>query len=193
MPRAYFTTLTKNASRVPRAGCPPVSFGTDKQHWQQAASGTFRARRGGGFTLVELIMVVITAALLAGLAIPRWAGAMQHYRLDLAAQRVTNDLALAQARANFGSAAVTVAFTPASGAYQILGMADMDRGTGTYTTNLSADPYRATISSATFGGASQLTFDGYGRPAQGGTVVITVGNRQRTITVDASSGKTSIQ
>src|SRR5947199_7821895 len=70
------------------------------------------ARRRGAFTLVELIMVVITAALLAGLAIPRWAGAIQHYRLDLAAQRVTNDLALAQARANFGSAAITVAFTP---------------------------------------------------------------------------------
>jgi Tfp pilus assembly protein FimT len=139
-------------------------------------------------------MVVITAALLAGLAIPRWSGAVQHYRLDLAAQRVSNDLALAQARANFGSAAVTVAFTPANGSYQILGMADMDRGTGTYTTNLSADPYRATITSATFGGAgTQLTFDGYGRPAQGGNVVITVGSRQRTITVDPSSGKTSIQ
>ena len=149
--------------------------------------------RSHAFSLVELLMVIAIIALLGGIAAPRWAGANQHYQLDLAAQRIVADLSLAQSRANFSSGSVTVNFSTSSNNYQILGMPNPDQSTGIYTVTLAAPPYQAVLTSANFGGTSQIAFDGYGTPTAGGTVVVTVGNRNHTITVDATSGRATIQ
>jgi Tfp pilus assembly protein FimT len=131
--------------------------------------------------------------LLGGIAAPRWAGANQHYQLDLAAQRIVADLALAQSRANFARTSVTVSFLTTNNSYQILGMPNPDHSSGIYTVYLNAAPYSAVLTSASFGGTSQIIFDGYGTPTAGGTLVVTVGNRSHTITVDATSGRATIQ
>jgi prepilin-type N-terminal cleavage/methylation domain-containing protein len=140
-----------------------------------------------GFTLVELIMVVVIVAIIAAMAAPRWAAASQRYQLDLAAQRVVADLAMVKSRANFTSAPLTVIFDVGSSAYRVTGMPDPDHANSTYAVKLSAAPYRAVIKSVAFGNAAQVTFDGYGMPTQTGS-----GGGQRTITLDAS-GRTTVQ
>ena len=45
------------------------------------------------------------------------------------------------------------------------------------------------IGSATFGAGNSVTFDAMGRPSDGGTVTLSLGARQVTLTVDALSGK----
>ena len=146
-----------------------------------------------GFTLIELLLVIVIVAVTANIALPRWAASVQNYQLKMAGHQVIADLALAQSRANYSSAAVTVAFNTSAGTYQVLGMTDPNRGTGTYTVNLAAAPYRIAMASASFNGATQITFDAYGTPTQGGTIVLASGNRQLSIVVDATSGKAVVQ
>ena len=147
--------------------------------------------RSRAFSLVELVTVIATIALVAAIALPHWAAAIQDHQLNLAVSRITADLALAQSRANYGSTSVTVTFSASTNSYQIVGMPDPDRPAQTYTVNLGADPYRATLSSASFAGSANLAFDGYGTPVAGGTIVIAQGTATRTITVDATSGRVS--
>ena len=146
-----------------------------------------------GYSLVEMVIVSALIGVCASIALPRYMGSMQHYEIDLAAQRIVNDLALAQSRANNTSTSVTMTFNAASSSYQIIGLPDFDRPATTYAVNLANNPYYVTLTSANFGGASQIVFNGYGIPTQGGTIVITVGTLQHTITVDASSGRAVIQ
>ena len=47
--------------------------------------------------------------------------------------------------------------------------------------------------SATFGGDAAVTFDGYGVPSAGGRIVISAGQYQKTIVLDAASGKAEMQ
>jgi len=136
---------------------------------------------------------MVTMAIISAVAVPHYRESAQNYQLSMAAQRIVNDLALAQSRANFGSTAVTMTFNTAASTYQIIGMSDPDRPAQTYTVNLAGAPYQVTLTSASFGAAAQITFDGYGTPTQAGTVVITLGSQRHTITVDGTSGRSVIQ
>jgi type II secretory pathway pseudopilin PulG len=150
--------------------------------------------------MIELVCVIATVAVLSAIALPHWASAVQNQQMNLAIRRISGDIALAQSRANYGSASVTMTFNPSTNTYQIVGMPDPDRPAQTYTVNLSGDPYHVTLTSASFstvtGGASagtttsaSLGFDGYGTPLGGGTIVLTQGSTTRTMTIDATSGK----
>ena len=151
-----------------------------------------QSHRRRGYSLVELVMVMALIAIIAALAAPRWVKATQHYAADLAAQRVAGDIALAQSRANFSSTSVTISFaTP--GRYQISGMSDPNKPSQTYTVDLTASPYTAALSNINFGGTTSLTFDGYGVPKQSGSLLVSVAGWSRTVSVDGTSGKVSIQ
>lgn len=145
--------------------------------------------RSRGFSLIELVCVIATIAIISAIALPHWSAAVQDQQMNSALRRITNDLALAQSRANYGSTSVTVSFSPSTSSYQIVGMPDPDRPAQTYTVNLSASPYYSTLSSVSFGGSTSLAFDGYGTPLAGGTIVVTQGSTSRTLNVDATSGR----
>jgi hypothetical protein len=61
------------------------------------------------------------------------------------------------------------------------------------TVSLQDAPYQATLVSAVFGASDTLQFDGWGSPVSGGTVVITVGSEQRTLTVDGQTGEVTVE
>ena len=146
-------------------------------------------RHHSAFTLVEAVFVVAIMGILGAIALPRYAGFVAMQQTEAAARRVLGDLTLAQRQARLTSSPQSVVFTVGGGSYQLPQMKDPDRKAATYTVNLAADPYRATITSAVFGGDSTVIFDGYGTPDTPGIVTITVGKYRQTITVDGGMGR----
>jgi prepilin-type N-terminal cleavage/methylation domain-containing protein len=147
-----------------------------------------------GFSLVELICVIVAIALIGGIAAAHYGAAVTHYEADAAARRITADLRLAQANARATSLTQTVTFTSASLSYQLSNLASLDNSSAsTYTVKLANGPYNLNSLTASFNGAAQVSFDQYGLPNAGGTIVIQAGTFQRTITVEATTGQTAIQ
>ncbi len=146
-----------------------------------------------GFSLLEVVLVLAIIGIAAAVAVPRYSRAGARYRADLAARRVAADLRLAQSQAKAASSTRTVAFSAATEQYQLLGVSSPDGASGDYTVILSAEPYKADLTLANFNGDPQVIFSGWGLPNNGGTVGISVGGQQRTVTVDRVTGKVSIQ
>ena len=153
----------------------------------RARLGTARA-----FSLLELVIVAMIIALMAGIAVPRFSSAMARQRLDAAARRIVADLSLARRQARTSTTSQTVSFDVKTNSYRLVGMAHPNRAATEYQVSLSEEPYQAILVSADFGGDAEIVFDGYGMPDTDGFVLIQVGSRQEQIGVDADTGKASI-
>jgi prepilin-type N-terminal cleavage/methylation domain-containing protein len=147
----------------------------------------------GGFSLLELVVVIVIMAVLAAVVTPRYGQAIARYRTTAAARKVAADLTYARKRARISSTSQAVNFNVANNGYQLPGVADMRTSATDYSVTLSSAPYQAKIVSADFGGDADVTFDGYGVPDSAGTVVVSVGDYSKTILLDADSGKAEVQ
>jgi prepilin-type N-terminal cleavage/methylation domain-containing protein len=143
----------------------------------------------GGFTLVEVLVVLMLMTVFAAIAVPRYAASLNGYRLDAAIRRIIADIGLAQTRAKTSSASQTVRFDNTTASYELLGLSSPLAASNRYIVQLAQEPYAAALGAVTFGGSANLTFDGFGAPESGGTIVVQVGSTSRTITVDAASGR----
>lgn len=150
-------------------------------------------RPAGGFTLVELVVVVAVVAVAAAIAVPRYTSSLSRYRADMAARRIAADLGMARNRAKVQGATQTVVFTPTTETYTLPGVAGLDNPSATYTVVISSDPYKADLVSASFGGSATASFNGYGAPAAGGSVVVQAGSTQKTVLLDANTGEAKVQ
>ena len=146
-----------------------------------------------GLTLLDLVVALLIMAVLASIAMPRYASSIASYRADAAAKRIAADLALAQRQAKISSSPQPVDFFPSTNKYSLSGVKDLDRPQSTYSVDLAAPPYRATLVSANFGGDGRVVFDIYGTPDTGGQVVVAVGTWQKTIVVNRETGRAAIQ
>ncbi|MCG3125206.1 MAG: hypothetical protein CHACPFDD_00021 [Phycisphaerae bacterium] len=161
------------AARARRGRC--------RQHWTKRA----------GFTLFELIVVVVVVAIISALALPQFGGASDRQRTAGAAQRVAADIALAARHARVTGTTVSVVFS-GGGSYKIPGLPHLDRSAAEYAVSLSAEPHVVTFKTVDFGGDTTLKFDGYGSPDSGGLLVLAAGNSVHSVTVDASSGVATV-
>ncbi len=146
-----------------------------------ASRGPDRRR---GFTLAELLLVMVILGMLTAIAAPRYSGFIARRHVEAAARRVAADLSLAQRRARSSSASQAVNFNVPGDFYELPGVSDPDHKSLAYKVSLGDEPYRATIVSADFGGTADVTFDGYGVPDSGGWVTLGVGTYRKTVTVD---------
>ncbi len=158
-----------------------------------ATTSTFFKRRG--FTLIDLTVTVMITGIVAAVAAPKLANSIVRYQIDAAAMRIAGDLELARRHAKTSGSNQSAIFTVASNTYNFPGMQDMNHSSLDSAANLSETGYAATLVSVSFGSGgtdNSITYDMYGRPDFGGFVVIQVGTEQRTITVNATTGKITV-
>ena len=149
------------------------------------------ARRG--FTLLELVLVLAIVGVMAAIAAPRFAASSAVHRAESAAWRIKMDLALARRLAKSSSGNQSVGFAVATGQYTLSGVLNGNDASGIYTVRLTERPYEAQIVSADFDSSSTATFNGFGQPLSGGSVVVKAGYVTKTVVLDADSGEATIE
>ena len=148
-------------------------------------------RRQPALSMTEMVAVMAIIAILAAIATPRVADALARRRADAAARRIVADLDLAQRHARITSTEQAVKFKPTPNTYTVGDLDDPEHPGEDYVVSLADEPYRADIVSATFS-SNEVRFDGYGVPNEGGSIIIQVGNHQKTVAVDADTGRASV-
>jgi prepilin-type N-terminal cleavage/methylation domain-containing protein len=144
-----------------------------------------------GFTLIELVIVLLIISVLAGAAVPTFFDSLLFHQVESAARRVKSDLEQARQTARATSSSQSLTF---SGAAYSLSSAirDLDNPHEDYIVDLSAAPFHLERVTADFGGATAVSFDGYGAPASGGTVVLECKSLKCTVTLDGVTGEVTI-
>jgi type II secretory pathway pseudopilin PulG len=141
--------------------------------------------------MVELVIVVMIMSIMTAVAAPAFFESLLYHRVESAAHRLKADLELARHTARLKSAAQTITFT--AGTYTFsAGVKGFDAPSGIYSVALGGPPFELDSVIANFGGTNVLTFDGYGKPNSGGTVVLALQGHQCTLTVNGTTGDVSI-
>jgi prepilin-type N-terminal cleavage/methylation domain-containing protein len=145
------------------------------------------------FSLLEISIVLAIIGVLAAIAVPRFGNSITKQSADGAARRIAADLELARRTAINKSTAQTFRLLDGSApGYTLVGLPHRDRPTETYSVSFAHDCYGAARVSYNFGGDLDLIFDMYGVPDSAAQLVVRVGAQQRTIVVDAQSGRASV-
>jgi prepilin-type N-terminal cleavage/methylation domain-containing protein len=149
------------------------------------------AARSAGYTLLEMVMVLAIVAIVAAMAWPRFAPATARYRAEMAARRAAADLEWIRRRARAAGSSRTVTFDANAGTYTVAKMGDANDPNANYCVTVR-QTYSAELS-ASFGGSSTLTYDGYGQPQASGSVTFTAGSIQRAAVLDAGGAIVRLQ
>ncbi len=150
-------------------------------------------RLGCGFTIIEILIVVVILAIAALTAIPMMssAGSVQ---VRSVANMMAADLEYAKSLAITKGQNYRVVFDTSSESYQIKDQSGttishpVKKGFN-YAIDLQAEGLgRVDITGADFSGAQQVEFDYLGSPDSGGSVTIEGGGVTATISVEAVTG-----
>lgn len=148
------------------------------------------------FSLIELVVVVLVMGILAAAAVPRIASSIAYYRIESAAKQIQSDLELARESARYAGNNRTVTFDVSTNSYTLAGVAHPNRPRQTYVVNLSSTDYPVSLVSVALGLAGtslSVTFDMYGKPDAGGSIVISSAGQQRTVQISGTTAKITIQ
>ena len=154
--------------------------------------------RSSGFTLIELIAVIVIIIIAAMLAIPMFSSAAG-MQVRAAADMIAADLEYAKSMAISRQKTYTVVFDEAAESYDIRdegGIISHPVTHGDYLVNFGADSRvdRVNIVDADFGSSEQVSFTYLGSPDpdNGGTVTLSADTETMTVTVEAVTGYVSI-
>lgn len=166
---------------------------TFPQTRSQDGRAILRPGRFAAFTLIELVIVTVIVAIVGSIALPRYAKAVAHYRLNSALNRVVADITAARSLAMATSKKQTVTFNAGGNSYTVSGLVSLENNGSIYTANLSAEPYKTDITLVSFGFFQQtISFDAYGTPDNAGVLFLACGGVSKSIHVDGNTGKASI-
>jgi prepilin-type N-terminal cleavage/methylation domain-containing protein len=157
---------------------------------RQAAHRTSAGVRRRAFTVIELVIVIMITSIFAAVAAPAFLDSLLFHRVESAARRVKADIDYQRQRARLTSTAQSVTF--AASTYTLSGAKSLNDPTQVYAVNLRQSPYSLDSATANFASTQVITFDGYGAPSSGGTVVLSAKTHQCTITVNGTTGTTTI-
>jgi len=147
-----------------------------------------RRTRRTGFTLVEALIVVVIVGAFAAIAAPRFADASHRYRAKLSAQVLAREIDRVAALARAARAEHRMIFNTADDTCKVTRLND---GATLSTLPLGSE-HDAAIHSANFNGSAKLTFDGYGQPSAGGTVITRAGDWYAALSVAAGTGQVTV-
>ena len=140
---------------------------------------------------MELIIVVLIMGIMAAVAVPSYVDSVCRYRVQASARRLATDLEVARQNAQTESIVQTVIFQPGNHSYSLQGLTSL-KGDA-YDVQLAKTQYPASIVSVDFGGDVQFDYNIFGRPTVGGTVVLECGGYQKTVRVNAVTGRTTVE
>lgn len=131
---------------------------------------------GRGFSLLELVLVIVVIGTMAGIALPRMAASNQHARAEQVLDRIERLYSKAQTMAMTRSAMTELVVLKTNETIRI-----RFGGSIVETIDLTRSPYKADITHFNLGGNNRILFDGFGRPDSDGNVTIQVGSIKRNI------------
>lgn len=148
------------------------------------------------FTLAEMLVVIAILAIVAAVVLPRMVGSSD-MQARSAARVMMADLEYAQSVAITGQAPITVTFSIAGNSYTV------SNASGPLIHPITKKTYvielgevkgmeSVSIASASFGGASSMTFDALGAPDNSGTVTITAGAHTYSVNVAPVVGRITV-
>jgi MSHA pilin protein MshC len=152
-----------------------------------------------GFTLIELVIIIVLLAIIAAVAIPRM-GDVTSMKAAATAEKLKSDIRYAQELAmtqnrsyrvylNSGPApnpGYAVVYDTSGGAWTSFGYAQDPTGKGNLSVTLNSGDYTGVTASLSAG--SYIAFNSLGRPTTGGGTTITVSPGGYTMTVSAETG-----
>ncbi len=156
-----------------------------------------------GFTILEMLIVLLIAGILATLAIPRFA-VFYSLKLDAGMKKVTSDIRYAQQMAIARHGNCRIVFNPAGDTYtaqeQVVVNGSWDGIKDPFTqanlaVNFQTDPqYKGIdILNANFNSSNTLQFDWQGIPQSGGNVTFNCRGNVRTVSVEQNTGRVKVQ
>ena len=162
----------------------------------QLSEHALHSRSRYGFSLIEMTIVLLILGILAGVTAPKYVDSMQELRVQSAARKVVADFEFARQEALSQGVSKTLVFNFTNNAYEILGTSDPDHSNLPYTISLAGEPYAVTLSNSagvTDGSPVSVTYNPFGRPDVGGSLILSTGDKQRTVTINRASGRATVQ
>jgi len=136
-----------------------------------------------GFTLIELVIVLVIVGTLGAIAAPRFLEAQHRYEAKMTARRVAGELDKAREYAKARRTTVVVAIDPAGDSLTIT---DTDANV---VASLALDPDTDAELVTTNIAGSSFKFNGYGDASAGGSILFRSGRWHTAVTVDDSTGR----
>ncbi len=166
------------------------SVGRRRQVRSRLFNGAARSRRRCAFTIIEVVIVVLIIGILTAVAAPTFVDSLLFHRVETAARRVKADLELARTQARLTSASQSITF--ANSTYTLSNTKSLDNPNAVYSVNLKKQPYSLDSATPNFSNSASVSFDGYGTPSSGGTVVLVAKSHSCTVTLNGTTGNVTI-
>ena len=147
-------------------------------------------RVNSGFTLVELLIVVLIIGIVAAIAIPNFGASNKIYNAEMAISRLANDLKFAASRARATGQPVRIDFLTSTdetfGSYTFDNVADPQRLSQTLAVTFGDPPYAARLDVA----PPTIVFDIYSYPDRDAVWTINLGqSSERSVAINQASGQ----
>ena len=154
--------------------------------------------------MIELVMVILVISIISVSAIPR-IQTFYAFKLSSATKTLVADIRYSQQMAIARHTNIRMTFSTAGDNYTVTEETPMGSNNwtvmkspftrGNYTVNYMTDlQYKGIdINSVSFNGSANVTFDWQGSPSANGTIVYMLKGGSKTVSVEAQTGRVSVQ